>query len=79
MRISKRIQEGAWLSRIKGYFNVRLAIIEVRPGETREESWKRHLADHPEAEYTNIKIFNQAKSDRGALSRVGLLADAKQF
>ena len=43
MRNLKEIQKGIWLSRLKGYFNVRLAIIEVRPGETREDSWKRHL------------------------------------
>lgn len=46
-RTAKEIQEGVWLSRIKEYFNVRLVIMEVRPGETREASWNRHLADHP--------------------------------
>ena len=61
MRSSKEIQQGKWFSRLKGYFHVRLAIIEVRPGETREDSWIRHLADHPEAQYANIKIFNRTK------------------
>ena len=34
MRSSKEIQQGKWFSRLKEYFNVRLVIIEVRPGET---------------------------------------------
>ncbi len=63
MRSSKEIQKGKWLSRLKEYFNVRLAIIEVRPGETREDSWKRHVTAHPEAEYAKIKIFNRANYD----------------
>ena len=68
MRSSKEIQQGKWFSRLKEYFNVRLAIIEVRPGETREDSWIRHLADHPEAQYANIKVFNRTKYDQVTLN-----------
>jgi hypothetical protein len=68
MRSSKEIQQGKWFSRLKEYFNVRLVIIEVRPGETREDSWIRHLADHPEAQYANIKVFNRAKYDQVILN-----------
>lgn len=59
VRSSKEIQKDIWLNRLKGYFNVRLVIIEMRPGETREDSWKRHLIDHPEGEYADIRIFNR--------------------
>jgi len=58
-RSSNKIQQGSRSSRVKPYFNVRLVIIEVRPGETREDSWKRHLTDHPEDEYADIRIFNR--------------------
>jgi hypothetical protein len=68
MRNSKEIQKGIWLSRLKGYFTVRLAIIEVRPGETREDSWKRHLTDNPEANYANVKVFNRAHYDPDPLN-----------
>jgi hypothetical protein len=61
MRITKEIKEDVWLSRIKVYFNVRQVIIEVRPGETREDAWKRHVIDHPEARNANIKVFNLPK------------------
>jgi len=64
MRNLKEIQQGMWLSRLKGYFNVRLAIIEVRPGETPEDSWKRHLTDNPEANCANIRVFNRTNYDQ---------------
>jgi len=48
VRSSKEIQKDIWLNRLKGFFNVRRVIIEVRPGETREDSWKRHLIDYRE-------------------------------
>ena len=64
MRISKEIKEGVWLSRIKAYFNVRQVIIEVRPGETPEDAWKRHVIDHPEARSANIKVFNLTKYEQ---------------
>lgn len=64
MRNSKEIQKDIWLSRFKGHFNVRLAIIEVRPGETREDSWERHLTDNPEASYANIRVFNRTNYDQ---------------
>lgn len=75
MRSSKEIQKGIWFSRLKEYFNVRLVIIEVRPGETREDSWKRHLTDHPEAQYAKIRIFNRTNYDQAALnSGAGLIS-----
>lgn len=64
MRSSNKIQQGIWCSRLKEYFNVRLVIIEARPGETREDSWKRHLTDHPEAKYANVKVFNRTQYDQ---------------
>jgi hypothetical protein len=68
MRNSKQIRKGIWLSRLKGYFNIRLAIIEVRPGESRDDSWKRHLIDNPEANYANIKVFNRRNDDQDLLN-----------
>jgi hypothetical protein len=64
----KEIQKGIWLSRLKGYFNVRLAIIEVWPEETREDSWKRHLTDNPETNYANIRVFNRTNYDQDTLN-----------
>ena len=33
------------------------AIIIVKPGETTEEAWQKHLAQHPEAGNAEMKIF----------------------
>lgn len=43
---------------LKKYFDVRLAVVEVRSGETEEEAWRRHLEEHPEHRHVNIRIFH---------------------
>ncbi|MEJ2672197.1 MAG: hypothetical protein P8168_08360 [Deltaproteobacteria bacterium] len=75
MQVTKEFQERVWLTRIKGSLNMRLAIVEVRPGETREDSWQRHLTDHPEAKNANIRVFNWTKDDeRGLNSGTGAIS-----
>jgi hypothetical protein len=39
------------------YFETKLAVIEVKEGETEEEAWRRYLATHPGYANTHIKIF----------------------
>jgi hypothetical protein len=41
------------------YLNCRVAIVDLGPGESKEEAWARHLAGHPEDSYADIKIFNR--------------------
>jgi|GEM_PF-6827746 len=38
----------------------RVAVIEVKPDETSEQAWRRHLAKHPEDAQVFIKIFHRA-------------------
>jgi hypothetical protein len=45
---------------LEKYFNIRMAIIEIRLDETKEEAWSRHLAEHPEDSYANIKVFSRS-------------------
>lgn len=40
-------------------FNINLAVIEVRPGETEDEAWNRHLTEHPGDLNANIRVFNR--------------------
>jgi hypothetical protein len=47
---------------LEKYLNCRIAVIEIRPGETKDDAWSRHLAGHPEDCYANIKIFNRRSS-----------------
>lgn len=51
-----RPKEKEWLNKI---LNIRMAIIEVRPGETEEEAWSRHLTECPQDLYANIRVFNR--------------------
>ena len=44
---------------IKDIFNYHLAVIEMGLEESAEEAWSRHLSEHPEDRYANIKIFNR--------------------
>jgi hypothetical protein len=43
------------------YFQMNLAVVEVRHGENLEEAWRRYLADNPEANTAHVKIFHYAE------------------
>jgi hypothetical protein len=38
---------------------LRLAVVQVKPGESTEEAWYRHLKEKPDAILATLKIFNQ--------------------
>lgn len=40
------------------YFAYRMAIIQVKVGESHEEAWQRHLMEVPDDIYATIKVFN---------------------
>jgi hypothetical protein len=44
---------------VERYLNCRVVIVDLEPGETKEDAWSRHLAGHPEDFNVNIKIFNR--------------------
>jgi hypothetical protein len=44
------------------YLNIKLAVVEVRNGESQEEAWRRYLADHPVDASVRIKIFHYHNS-----------------
>jgi hypothetical protein len=39
--------------------NYHMAIINLKPGESRETAWKRHLAQNPNDIDANIRVFNR--------------------
>jgi hypothetical protein len=45
-------------SEVMKYFYYRLAIIQVRVGETNDEAWQRHLMEAPDDIYASIRVFN---------------------
>lgn len=44
---------------VERYFYRRMAVVQMKPRETTEEAWRRHLANHPGDIYANIKVFNR--------------------
>jgi hypothetical protein len=44
---------------IERYFHCRIAVIERRLGETKEDALSRHLLANPNDAYAAIKVFNR--------------------
>jgi hypothetical protein len=47
------------LNQSKSFFHSLVAIIQVKPGETNQQAWSRHLKKSPEEANAKIKIFNR--------------------
>ncbi len=45
-------------SAVTQYFQTKLAVIEVRQGESQEDAWRRYLAENPEDAGAHVKIFH---------------------
>jgi hypothetical protein len=45
--------------------NINLAVVEVGVGESREEAWRRYLAEHPEKIGVDVKIFHYQNPKSG--------------
>lgn len=45
--------------------NVRIAVVQVRQGESNQEAWNRHLEEHPHDANAMIKVFNQPRKTKG--------------
>jgi hypothetical protein len=41
--------------------DMKMAVVQVQPGESNNEAWNRHLKDHPHDVHAMIKVFNQPK------------------
>jgi hypothetical protein len=40
-------------------FDMKMAVVQVKPGESNKEAWSRHLKDNPHDAGAMIKVFNQ--------------------
>ena len=38
---------------------VKMAIVQVKPGESNQEAWNRHLKKNPDDASPTVKVFNQ--------------------
>jgi hypothetical protein len=56
MTAPKSFAETDWLKKVN---NLRMAVVEVKEGETDKDAWLRHLAVNPQDRYANVWIFNR--------------------
>ncbi len=56
MQESSSSKETDWLKKVN---NLRMAVIEVKRGESDKEAWLRHLAEHPQDRHANVWVFNR--------------------
>jgi len=45
---------------------VKMAIVQVKPGESNQEAWNRHLKKNPDDASATVKVFNQPVPKRAA-------------
>jgi hypothetical protein len=45
-------------SLVAQYFQTKLAVVEVRNGESQEDAWRRYVAANPEQAGAHVKIFH---------------------
>jgi hypothetical protein len=45
--------------------DMKMAVVQVKPGETNKDAWYRHLKDYPNDANAMIKVFNQPQRVRG--------------
>jgi hypothetical protein len=50
---------GEFLKIMEKFFSYRMAIVQVKPDETNDEAWLRHLGKHPEDTDAKIRVFNR--------------------
>lgn len=41
--------------------DLKMAVVQVRPGENTTAAWARHLKDHPQDANAMVKVFNQPR------------------
>ena len=47
-------------------FDMKMAVVQVKPGESNKEAWSRHLQDNPHDAGAMIKVFNQPQGAKRA-------------
>jgi hypothetical protein len=45
---------------------VKMAVVEVKPSESDEDAWNRHLKENPDDASAMLKIFNHPLPERAA-------------
>ncbi len=54
--------------------DMKMAVVQVKGGESNKDAWKRHLQDHPHDVDAMIKVFNQPERITARKTTVNELA-----
>jgi hypothetical protein len=49
--------------------DIKMAVVQVKPGESNRDAWSRHLRDNPHDAGAMIKVFNQPQVKEAGQSR----------
>jgi hypothetical protein len=49
--------------------DMKMAVVQVRRGESNQDAWKRHLREHPYDANAMIKVFNQPERKTARLQQ----------
>jgi hypothetical protein len=52
------MRDGQNISLLAQGLKTRVAVVEMRNGESKEEAWRRYLTEHPESVRVQVKIFH---------------------
>jgi hypothetical protein len=49
------------------YFDIRMAIIKVKSGETDTDAWRRHVKERPRDLYAKVRVFHREPEAVGSI------------
>jgi hypothetical protein len=64
MPARKHLHNKEWTDR---YFDIRMAIIEVKSWETDTDAWRRHVKERPRDLYAKVRVFHRESRTVGSI------------
>jgi hypothetical protein len=65
MPARKQLPNKEWAHK---YFDIRMAIIEVKTWETDTDAWRRHVKERPRDLYAKVRVFHREFRAVGSIS-----------
>ena len=64
MPARKQLPNQEWTDK---YFDIRMAIIEVKTWETDTDAWRRHVKERPRDLYAKVRVFHREIKEVGTI------------
>ena len=49
------------------YFDIRMAIVQVKSRETDTDAWRRHVKERPKDRYVKVRVFHREPEAVGSI------------